>query len=126
MKDLLLPSILITFMYFISGFSKINNFTQVSVDFANKLRLADSLMFISKFIILLVILLEILGPVFIVTHNLVDHNSWKNLARISSLALAAFTVLATVLYHFPPTGNNYRPFLSNLVAVGAFLVLSRI
>jgi hypothetical protein len=83
-------------------------------------------MFISKFIILLVILLEIVGPVFIVTHNLVDHDSWKNLARLSCLALAGFTVLATVLYHFPPTGNNYRPFLSNLTAIGAFLVLSRI
>jgi uncharacterized membrane protein YphA (DoxX/SURF4 family) len=120
MKDLLLASILITFMYFISGFDKINNFTAVSAGFAGKLGLP---LLISGVVIAAVIILEIVAPVIIVAHQAVDHNRWRESARLACIALAAFTALATALYHFPPTGNNYRPFLGNMLALGAFLVL---
>lgn len=120
MKDLLLASILVTFMYFISGFDKINNFSAVSAGLSGKLGLP---LLISGVVITAVIILEIVAPVIIVAHQAVDHNTWREHARLACIALAVFTVMATVLYHFPPTGSNYRPFLGNMLALGAFLAL---
>ena len=31
---------------------------------------------------------------------------YDDLAYFSSVGLAAFTVVATLIYHFPPTGGN--------------------
>lgn len=43
----------------------------------------------------------------------------------AAYALVAFTVLATLLYHFPPTGATYYPFISNVTAVGGLLLLAK-
>lgn len=107
-------------MYFISGFEKIGNITAVSAGLSGKLGLP---MLISVAVIVGVIILEIVAPAIIVAHHTVDHNRWREHARLSCMALAVFTVLATGLYHFPPSGANYRPFLANMVAIGAFLAL---
>ena len=116
----LLATVLITLMYILAGFNKLTNFTKVSADFSTMWNISVCL---AQLVILLVIVLEIVGPVVIITDKL---NKF-NLAQASKIAcymLAGFTVLATVMYHFPPTGDNYRPFLANLVATGAFLALA--
>ena len=38
-------------------------------------------------------------------------------------ALGIFTILATLIYHFPPTGLNYYPFLKNLSLIGGLMSL---
>ena len=35
-----------------------------------------------------------------------------------------FTVVATLIYHFPPTGGEYYAFMKNLTATGSLLLLS--
>ena len=47
-----------------------------------------------------------------------------DLAYFSSVGLAGFTVLATLIYHFPPTGGEYYAFMKNLTATGSLMLLS--
>jgi uncharacterized membrane protein YphA (DoxX/SURF4 family) len=121
MNSELLAAVLITLMYIISGFSKINNFAQVSAEFASKWNVW---LILAQFIILLVIILEIVGPAVIIADKFTLN--YKYASKIACYLLAGFTVLATLMYHSPPVGEHFRPFLGNLVAIGAFLILSRI
>ena len=70
----------------------------------------------------MVVALEIVAPIMILysiqTHEL------SEIACLSSIGLAVFTVLATLIYHFPPKGANYYAFMKNLTATGALLLLS--
>lgn len=111
----LVSAVLITFMYFISGLNKITTFTAVATGFAGKLSVN---LLIAQIVIALVILLEIFAPLVIV------FSENKEYKRYATWVLAGFTVLATILYHLPPTGSNYYPFLSNITAVGALILLA--
>ena len=51
---------------------------------------------------------------------------YSDLAYFSSIGLAGFTVLATLIYHFPPTGGEYYAFMKNLTATGSLLLLSTV
>jgi uncharacterized membrane protein YphA (DoxX/SURF4 family) len=119
MTTTLLPSVLITLMYFLAGFSKIKNFDSVVNGLASKLNLPVVL---ATLAIVLVIVLEIAAPAVITAHTTGTFTN-RQWAKWSALALAAFTVLATALYHFPPTGSEYYAFMSNLTALGALLLL---
>ena len=73
---------------------------------------------VSQISIVGVIAIEIIAPIVIILA--IFNENYKNLAYHSSLTLAGFTVLATLLYHFPPEKNtillfyekhsNYRRF----------------
>lgn len=41
-------------------------------------------------------------------------------------SLALFTVLATLLCHFPPVGFTYYPFISNVTTLGGLLCLAEL
>lgn len=41
-------------------------------------------------------------------------------------SLAVFTVLATLLCHFPPMGITYYPFISNVTTLGGLLCLAEL
>jgi uncharacterized membrane protein YphA (DoxX/SURF4 family) len=122
---MILPAVLITFMYFISGIDKISAFAPVSQGLAKKLQLQNWL-FLAQILIVLVILLEIIAPLVIVANELYPDLNIQRWAKMACWALAGFTVLATLLYHMPPSGEHYRAFLSNMTAVGALLLLSRL
>jgi uncharacterized membrane protein YphA (DoxX/SURF4 family) len=108
----IIPAALITFMYFASGISKIANFGSVSAGFAGKLPMP---LLLANLVIALVILLELFAPLAIVLKT--------RFSKLAARSLALFTVLATILYHLPPTGANYYQFMSNVTAVGALLLL---
>jgi hypothetical protein len=48
----------------------------------------------------------------------------KEYAVLSLVTLAMFTVLATYIYHFPPIGMTFYPFISNVSAVGGLLAFA--
>jgi uncharacterized membrane protein YphA (DoxX/SURF4 family) len=117
---ILISTIYITLLFFISGFHKIKDFMKVVKDFTNKTAIPLSL---SKIIISCVIVLEIVAPFII---SLYSYNSNKNLyiyAKLGLLGLIVFTVLSTLIYHFPPFGSNYYSFMSNLSTLGGLLLL---
>ena len=72
--------------------------------------------------ILGVIVLEIVAPMIIM--SALQTNMHNDLAYSSSVGLAVFTVLATLIYHFPPVGGEYYAFMKNLTATGSLMLLS--
>jgi uncharacterized membrane protein YphA (DoxX/SURF4 family) len=120
MTSLFLPSVLITLLFFLSGFNKIKEFGQVSKGLTQKTRLPLT---ISKIVIIIVILLEIIAPFIITVSAYYPSAGIEMYAKLSILGLIIFTVLATLLYHFPPYGTNYYSFMSNLATIGGLMLL---
>ncbi len=121
MLPLFYPSILITLMFFLSGFEKITAFTQKASKFAKKMSLP---LVFAQIVILLVIALEIAAPSAIVAYTFTGLGSLRPYYKLSVLGLIAFTILATILYHNPLKGKeSYYAFMSNVSTLGGLLAL---
>ena len=116
-----LASCFITLMFFLSGFHKIMGFTDTSKSFVKKTGVTLSL---AKLVIFAVIVLELLAPSVITGYFAMKQPfSLKRYAQLFTIALIIFTVAATLLYHFPPTGSNYYSCMSNLSTLGGLILL---
>lgn len=120
MNLILISTIYITLLFFISGFHKIKDFMKVVKGFMNKTTIPLS---IAKIIISGVILLEIVAPFIISIYSYNSNPKLYTYTKLSILGLIIFTILATLLYHFPPFGENYYSFMSNLSTLGGLLLL---
>jgi len=116
----LIATIYITLLFFISGFHKIKDFMNVVKGFMNKTALPLPL---AKIIISCVIVLEIVAPFIISLYSYNSNPQLYTYAKLCLLALIVFIILATFLYHFPPFGSNYYSFMSNLSTLGGLLLL---
>jgi uncharacterized membrane protein YphA (DoxX/SURF4 family) len=119
-SSLLFPSIFITILFFLSGFHKIKDFINVTKGFIKKTHLPFTL---GKVIIALVILLEIIAPFIITVYSYNYNPLLLPYARLSIIGLIIFTILATLLYHFPPNKGNYYSFMSNISTIGGLMLL---
>lgn len=118
----LLAAILLTAMFFLSGFQKIITYTKTVDNFKEKMNINVNTE-IYHLVILLVILLEILAPVIIVYHCITgEYTAYSNYAIVS---LIIFTILATLLYHPLDITNYYKsiPFWANISLIGGLLLL---
>jgi len=113
---------MILLMYFLAGINKAKNFSSTVAGFKNMFFFKKLPNFFYNIAIFFVIILEILGPIMI--QYSIFTNSYEIYAYYSSIALAIFTILATLIYHFPPNGSEYYPFMKNLTATGALFILS--
>ena len=118
-----LPAVCITLLFFLSAIYKVRDFSTVASGFTSRTHLPLSL---AKVIICTVILLEIVAPIIITLYSYNSSPALHTYAMYSLLALVAFTALATLLYHTPPTGANYYSFMSNLSTVGGLLLLYQV
>lgn len=116
---ILFSSILINLLFFLSGFHKIKDFKQVTKGFMDKTKLP---LILSKLIIISVILLEIIAP-FVISLSALTNSIRKIYTQIAIFSLIGFTILATLIYHFPPYGGNYYSFMSNLSTIGGLMLL---
>ena len=72
-------------------------------------------LYIAYLAILLAIAIQSLGPLYILTDN-------KQNKVYAYHALIIYTIMATLMFHFPPTSaRNYYPFVSNVALVGGLL-----
>ena len=122
--ELLIYSIMILFMYFVAGINKLLNFKNTVSGLKNMFILKKLPNLFYQIVIVCVILLEIIAPIIIVYSIQTKH--LEKLACISSISLGIFTILATLIYHFPPKGANYYAFMKNLTATGALFLLSTV
>lgn len=117
---LAVPAILICAMYFFSGAEKFWKLERAA-EGLRKRTFAGPLWFF-------VLAVTVSSAMLVLTSSTVAYASISGRARAwaraSALYLAAFTVLATVLYHWPPTGKTYYPFISNVTAIGGLLLLA--
>ena len=121
--DLLIYTILLLIMYFLSGIKKINTFDSTVNSFSKKAHI-ELERWMYEFIIFCVIVLEIFVPAFIVYNIYMNnYNYWMFYAII---ALIFFTILATLVYHYPPEGAAYYAFMANVTAIGGLFLLSYI
>lgn len=117
-------SILILLMYFLSGVHKLQNFEGTVLSLAERAGSFVRLhMAVYQVAIAAVIALLLLAPPVIVYSAHTQRH--KEVSSKLALALAAFTVLATLLYHFPPRGKEHHFFMKNLTAIGALLLLAQ-
>ena len=119
MDTSILGTLLLLIMYFLSGFDKITNFDNISKGLKNKISFP---IILCKLSIILVIILEICAPVLII-YSLV-YGKYTYYSYIATNLLIAFTIFATILYHFPTQPNQYYYFMKNLSIIGGLLLLS--
>jgi uncharacterized membrane protein YphA (DoxX/SURF4 family) len=120
MNLILIATIYITLLFFVSGFEKIKDFMKVVKGFMNKTALPLPL---AKIIIIGAIILEIAAPFIIALYSYNANPKLYTYTKLSILGLIVFTILATLIYHFPPVGSNYYSFMSNLSTLGGLLLL---
>ena len=120
MNLVLISTIYITLLFFVSGFEKIKDFMKVVKGFMNKTAFP---LLLAKIIISGVILLEIVAPFIIALYSYNSNPKLYTYTKLSLLGLIIFTILATLIYHFPPFGENYYSFMSNLSTLGGLLLL---
>ena len=121
-------SILFFVMFFYSGITKIISFQDKVNTLYKKL---DSKVPISllNLAMVCVILLEILGPIIIISRLITDKNSpeiLKTLSDITFYIFILFLIVVTLLYH-PFSADKPIPFLSNLTTlagIGLMFVIS--
>jgi hypothetical protein len=115
------PAVLITLMFFLSGFEKIYRFPISTAKFSKKMGLPLAL---GQLIIIATIVLELVAPSIIAAYTFTNQASLEPCFNMSLFALMAFTVLATILYHNPFKGReSYYAFMSNVSTFGGLLAL---
>jgi uncharacterized membrane protein YphA (DoxX/SURF4 family) len=121
-----IPPILLTTMFFLSGFNKINKFTKTVENLQSKMNININEN-IYKLIITFVIILEILAPLIIVYYYVTGKDLVQQGTMYAIYGLIIFTILATILYH-PLYVNDYFksiPFWANMSLIGGLLLLLR-
>lgn len=113
---------MIILIFVLSGVKKLLNININAIELHSKISLGIPLYFYKIFIVIIA-LFEIIGPILIIfssgseNYEVADH---------VTILLIIFTILATVLYHFPPFKKEYNEFMKNLSLIGALLLLSYI
>lgn len=122
---IIILSVLLFFSMFIySGVEKISNFDKKVQTLQEKLTNFPRLLL--NIGMVLVIILEIFGPIIILTRLCLNKNSPHILNILSNITLAFFVlflVIVTFIYH-PPSSNKMIPFLSNCTTLAGVLFLS--
>ena len=118
---MILYTSLITIMFLLSGIHKFQGFDTTVKGFMGITGLNQR---ISHIAILCAALLQIIAPLLIMYESYTNTGKYRNYAKLSCFALAIFTVAATLIYHYPPTGKTYYPFISNVTAFGSLLLLA--
>lgn len=135
MNHLAIAATVLTTMFFVSGVDKVSNFNKV-VD-GLRVRVGPSLpTIVAQLMILGAIAIELLAPPMTVYAALRRSLRIDRWGAYASLALIVFTVLATLVYHFPPVdifqfppvvdSKKYYPFMSNLATSGGLYLLYRV
>jgi uncharacterized membrane protein YphA (DoxX/SURF4 family) len=121
MMDLFYPAILITLMFFLSGIEKIYTFSKTTMDFSNKINIPLTL---SKLVISVVILLEIIAPIIIIMYTFTGLFNLLPFFKTALVSLIVFTIVATIMYHNPfKNSKNYYEFITHLSIIGGLLAL---
>lgn len=117
---------IVNFMFFVSGFDKLVNFTKVVNGLQNRL---GTMMpsFLYQILIVCAIIIEIMCPLVIFYSSLMRNKRKDKLGMYASMMLIVFTVVATLFYHFPPTtSSKYYPFMSNMSLVGGLSLMAMV
>ena len=119
---ILFYAFMILLMYFLAGVNKATNFSSTVKGFQDMFFLQKLPHIFYDLTILGVVVLEIFAPIIIMFS--LYTNTHTDCAYYSSVGLAVFTVLATLIYHFPTNKGQHSAFMKNLTAIGSLMLLS--
>tara|TARA_B100000900_G_scaffold250091_1_gene213002 strand:- start:1040 stop:1396 length:357 start_codon:yes stop_codon:yes gene_type:complete len=111
-------------MFFLSSFSKIKDYPNVVKGF--KKNFEKNLFNIPEIFYNLAIVIAICIQFFcplIILYSIYNPK-YKMYGFIASIWLIIFTILATYLYHFPPSGKEYYPFIGNVTTIGGLSLMA--
>ena len=125
MNSLFFQSLFLGLIFFMAGINKIGGFNGTVSGLEKKLSFNIFPKIIFQLIIAGVIIVEILAPILMTmgTTNMLNNNYGK-LGIFSLLIFTIFSILASVLYHFPSNKAQFMPFLKNLAIIGGLWALS--
>lgn len=124
MNTLLVSTVLLNLLFVASAYGKLNNFEATSKGLKGVFWIKGLPMWFFKLAISCVIVLLLVAPSIMV--YAVFDSSKRVHAIYSCYALITFTVLATLLYHFPTDPSQRISFMKNLCIIGGFLALSKL
>lgn len=115
---------LLVIMFLLSGIHKLSGFSDVVESFKQKLQY-DISHELCNLAIVIVVLIEIIAPIIIIYYSFTGN--YKQEAYYSVIALILFTILATLIYHFPDFSNYKKsiPFWANISLLGGLLLLAK-
>lgn len=108
-------------MFLLSGIHKYIDYNATVRGFMGKTGLNIG---ISSLAIVSAMFLQIISPLIIIYESHINTGEYRKYAKWACYSLAIFTLMATLIYHFPPFGKTYYPFISNVTTFGALLLLS--
>ena len=119
---LFLSCVCLFLVYLLSGFSKLMNVNK-TVDFLHGKvqRIVNVPKIICFVCIILAIALQILGTLLILFSAYTG--KYRDYAYYTILLFILFNIVVTLIFHFPPVGDNYYDSLKNLSITGGFLIL---
>ena len=121
---LLLSVLLMNLLYVMSAVHKINNFSSTVKSLQGVFWIKNLPLQFYQLAILGVIVLLITAPLVMLYG--VFNKSFRLLSKLSCYALIIFTILATLLYHFPSDPKERINFMKNTGLIGGFLALSEL
>ena len=115
---------LLVIMFLLSGINKLSGFSSVVESLKQKLQY-DMANELYNLAIVIVVLIEIIAPIIIIYYSFTGN--YKQEAYYSVIALILFTILATLIYHFPDFSNYKKsiPFWANISLLGGLLLLAK-
>lgn len=119
--QLIIISSIINFMFFTSGIDKVLHFPKVVAGLEKRFPI-DLPYTMHQLMIIIVILIELMAPIIILLTILKP--KYKQYGVFACYSLIMFTILATLLYHFPPKGIQWYPFTSNITTIGGLFALA--
>jgi uncharacterized membrane protein YphA (DoxX/SURF4 family) len=119
---LFLASLLLLLMFLLAGFNKLFNLQQTANYLKNKVNFNVSNIFYIL-AILIVIIIQIGCSSYILYY--IYNDKYNEYVNYSIYSIIGFTILATLIFHFPPIGKDYYSLMSNLSTIGGLLLLSQ-
>lgn len=125
MRNIIIAASILFFIMFVySGYDKIVYFNSKITSLNNKLSKYNLPNSILKFGMILVILLETLGPIIILLRMILGKNSpniLKILSNVTFVCYILFLIVVTLIYH--PPNDKIIPFLSNCTTLGGIILM---
>ena len=119
-KYLFIAVTLVTLLFLLSGIKKTKNITGAAKYLQSKVKVnVDFSLY--KLAIVGVIIVQILCPLIILYH--IHSKKYKQCAKISVNLLILFTIIATLLFHYPPVDKDFNSFMSNLSTIGGLMLV---
>lgn len=123
MIESIIGSGLLLLMFFLAGINKISNFNSTVSSFKSKFFMKNLPNIFYTLIIVSVIILEIVAPIIIMI-DISGYYPLQALSFFSTIGLAIFTILATLMYHPPTAPKEKINFMKNMSITGGLILLS--